>query len=298
MFKIGILTNDIKEDYHSAQLFEEASSRAQAFYLQPADLELSISKNKTSIRSGAMELDALIIRRLDQRSDTDLQYDLLSQIQRSGVLTVNSCQALSVTESKALTSYLLAIYGLPIIESLATQQHEKAFGFMKRFNDVVIKPMYGHLGQDVFRASEVADPKKLISNLINKYGSVFVQRYIETNGKDIRVFVVDDHVCAAIQRQASSGWKTNIFSGAGAKKINLSKDLRDMAVKASQIAGLDYCGVDLIRENGRSYILELNGSPAWAGASEATGKDIANEIISTILKKLQNFRKTGQYIAS
>lgn len=300
MFKIGILTDDIKKDFHSAQLFEEASGRAETYYLHPQELQLEINKKMALIKPGNLpsKLDALIIRRLDQSLDTDLQFDLLSQLQRLGVVLVNSYQALSITESKALTSYLLAIYGLPVIESLATQQIMQASRFMSQFNDVIIKPLYGHLGEDVFKASELENAQELISQLINKYGSVFVQRYVEANGRDIRAFVISDHVSAAIERKAEGGWKTNIFQGAKPKKISLSKELRDIAVKASQIAGLDYCGVDLISENGKTFVLELNGSPAWSGVSGATGKNIAAEIISAVIKKLQSYRRTGQIIAS
>lgn len=299
MYKIAILTEDIKQDIHSAELFEQASERAQAFILHPKDLQLEVNLSTPVIKSSnssIYDLDAIIVRHLDQGLDTDLQFDLLSQLQQAGVLLINRCQALQITESKALTYYLLSVYGFPIIESLITQNEEKAIEFTSQYDDVVLKPLYGHLGQDMSRASEVDNYKQEIRRLIDGYGSVFVQRFVQSKGKDVRAFVIDDHVTAAIERQSTTGWKSNISQGGKAKKITLEKDLRNMAVKATQIIGLDYCGLDMISENGSTYILELNGSPAWMGVEQATGKNIAEELISMIIRKLNDRRKSNQFI--
>jgi len=301
MYRIGILTDNLEEDFHSAELFEEASNRANAYYIRPRELELTISRNTPLIKAGKIslyDLDALIVRHLDGNFDTDLQFDLLSQLQQSGVLLVNSCQSLQISESKALTHYLLSLYGLPVVESLSTQEPAKAFRFASRFCDAIIKPLYGQLGEDVLRLSELQNPEQEIAAFIDNYGSVNVQQYVEAGGRDKRVFVIDDHVSAVIERQAQEGWKSNIFQGAKAQKIELSKNLRDLAVKASQIIGLSYSGIDFISGNGRTYILELNGSAAWSGVEEATGKNIAAEIISFVLRKLEKRRKTGQFISS
>ena len=301
MYKIGILTNNIKKDFHSAELFEQASQRAKSYILRPQDLELEINSGTNVVKAGQVnvyDLDALIIRRLDQRADSDFQFDLLSQLQQSGVLVINSCQSLQVAESKALSNYLLASYGFPVIDFIVTQETDKALEYASRFEDVVIKTLYGQLGQELYRFSELSEPKAEIARLIEQFGSVMVQRYIESNGKDFRVFVVNDHVSAAIERHSEGGWKSNISQGATAKKIILKKDLRDMAVKATQIMGLDYCGIDMISEKGKTYFLELNGSPSWIGVQEATGKKIADEIISAVIKKIRYRAMLGHRISS
>ncbi len=301
MYKLGILTNDIKKDFHAAELLEKASSRADIFAIQPKDLEFKICRNVPVIKAGninAYGLNAVFVRHLDNRFDTELQFDLLKELQQAGILLINSYNSLQIVESKAMTSYLLALYGLPVIECLVTQQAGNALSFFADYGDVVVKPLYSNLGSDLFRLKDYKKPKRIIVDLIAKYGSIYLERYINSGGKDKRVFVVDDHVVAAIERKAQRGFKTSLFQGGKAKNISLSKQLRDMAIKASQILGLDYSGVDIITEDGCSYILELNGSPSWAGVKEATGKDIAAEIVSATIKKLKKYNKTGQFISS
>lgn len=59
-----------------------------------------------------------------------------------------------------------------------------------------------------------------------------------------------------------------------------------MAIKTTKVLGLDVAGVDLIRSNKGPLLLEVNSSPGLEGIEDATGKDIARDIIIAIEKKL------------
>jgi glutathione synthase/RimK-type ligase-like ATP-grasp enzyme len=44
--------------------------------------------------------------------------------------------------------------------------------------------------------------------------------------------------------------------------------------------GAEYAGVDLVTgRDGRTYVLEVNGIPGWKGFQEATGLDVAGELL-------------------
>ena len=60
-----------------------------------------------------------------------------------------------------------------------------------------------------------------------------------------------------------------------------------LAIKAAKIFKLDIAGVDIIRSNKGPLLLEVNSSPGLEGIESITGKDIANEIILAIEKKLK-----------
>ncbi|MBL6722404.1 MAG: hypothetical protein ISQ13_00185 [Candidatus Margulisbacteria bacterium] len=59
-----------------------------------------------------------------------------------------------------------------------------------------------------------------------------------------------------------------------------------MAIKAVKVMGLDVAGVDIIRSKNGPLLLEVNSSPGLEGIEEASGKDIAREVILAIEKKL------------
>jgi ribosomal protein S6--L-glutamate ligase len=75
--------------------------------------------------------------------------------------------------------------------------------------------------------------------------------------------------------------------GGSAKKVKITAEERRLAIKASRILNLAVAGVDIIRSNKGPLLLEVNSSPGLEGIETTTGKDIANEMIIAIEKKLK-----------
>jgi tetrahydromethanopterin:alpha-L-glutamate ligase len=286
--KIGIVTPDLNTDTMSAELFEAVSQRASAYLINPEEIsakigdkqEIWLGKNRVGV------FDALILRRLSQNGDVDYQYQVLQQCENDGLLIVNPMKSLEIAESKFLTSMLLSQYGLPVPEMVICQTQKDIAAFFKKFGEIVIKPLYGDLGRDIYRLKSKKDIKKA-DKLLENEGAVIAQQFIKSKGKDYRIFVVGDYVVGAIERQAKNGWVTNIFNGGKAKKITPDREMRDLSIKSAQIAGLDYCGIDIICQNNKYYILEINGSPAWEGISKATHRNIPKDIVSHVIRKIQ-----------
>jgi RimK family alpha-L-glutamate ligase len=107
----------------------------------------------------------------------------------------------------------------------------------------------------------------------------YIQRTIEHEGTDVRVFVLGGGVVAAIERQAP-GWRTNLARGGTARRLTLSEQQSTLAVRAAAAVGAEYAGVDILTgRDGHTYVLEVNGIPGWKGLQEATGLDVAGELI-------------------
>jgi RimK family alpha-L-glutamate ligase len=110
-------------------------------------------------------------------------------------------------------------------------------------------------------------------------GVYYLQRTIDHEGRDYRVFVVGGKVLGAIERRAD-GWRTNISRGGRAVEARLPEDWAGLAVRAAAAVGADYAGVDLLpARDGTLYVLEVNGIPGWQGLQEATGTDVAGSLV-------------------
>ncbi|MGH8402514.1 MAG: 30S ribosomal protein S6--L-glutamate ligase, partial [Gammaproteobacteria bacterium] len=111
-----------------------------------------------------------------------------------------------------------------------------------------------------------------------------VQQFIrESRGTDIRCFVIGGKVVASMKRLARKGeFRANLHRGGSAEAVRITPTERDMAVKAARIMGLNVAGVDIIRANKGSLVLEVNSSPGLEGIETATKKDIAGGIIAFI----------------
>lgn len=129
--------------------------------------------------------------------------------------------------------------------------------------------------------------------MINAFKSVkanlLVQEFIkEANGKDLRLFVINGKVKAAIERTAAPGeFRANIHQGGHASVVRATTEERRLAVKAAKAMGLAVAGVDLIRSKTGPLLLEVNSSPGLEGIETATEKDVAGMMIEAIEKQLK-----------
>ncbi|RYC69494.1 ATP-grasp domain-containing protein [Spirosoma sordidisoli] len=116
----------------------------------------------------------------------------------------------------------------------------------------------------------------------------FVKAQNSTSGNptDIRAIVVGDKVVSAMERTASQGdFRANLSKGGSGRSITLSDEETAMCIKASQAVGLEFSGVDLIREKmGKTYVTEVNGNPG-TGIIDITKKNHFVDLIRFIETK-------------
>ena len=100
---------------------------------------------------------------------------------------------------------------------------------------------------------------------------------------DIRALVVGGKVVATMKRTgAADDFRSNLHRGGSAELIKITPAERSTAVSAAKRMGLNVCGVDMLRSNHGPVIMEVNSSPGLEGIENATGKDIAGQIIDYI----------------
>ena len=154
---------------------------------------------------------------------------------------------------------------------------------------LIVKLLEGTQGKGVV----LAETKKAAESVINAFKSlnanILVQEFIkEANGKDLRLFVVDGKVVAAMQREALPGeFRANIHLGGTASIVKVTPEEKKIAIKAAKAMDLKVAGVDIIRSSKGPLLLEVNSSPGLEGIEGATQKDIAGEMIKAIEKNFK-----------
>jgi RimK family alpha-L-glutamate ligase len=117
----------------------------------------------------------------------------------------------------------------------------------------------------------------------------YVQRAVDHDGRDVRVFVVGGRVLGAIQRHASNGdWRTNVSRGGSVRPFELPPAWEQLALRAAAAIDADYAGVDLLpSRDGTVFVLEVNGIPGWRGLQQATGLDVAGVIVDHLVGRVR-----------
>src|SRR5439155_360548 len=135
-----------------------------------------------------------------------------------------------------------------------------------------------------------------VAKTLERLRAVFyVQRAVETGGRDIRAFVVGGRVIGAIERSAPAGeWRTNVSRGGRARALEIPVEFERLAVRAAAAVGADYAGVDLLpSRSGEVFVAEVNGIPGWRGLAAATGIDVAAVIVDHLVARVQGAARAG-----
>ncbi len=216
---------------------------------------------------------------------------LIRQFDNLGVYCQNSAEAISQSRDKLFASQLFAKNDIhiPITGFAKSPMDTKDLIRMVNGAPLIIKLLESTQGKGVV----LAETNKAAESVINAFKSVntniLVQEFIkEANGQDIRCFVVNNRVVASMQRQAEKGeFRANLHQGGKASIIKITSEEKKLALKAAKVLNLAVAGVDIIRSNKGPLLLEVNSSPGLEGIENATGKDIANEMIKAIERKLK-----------
>jgi len=125
------------------------------------------------------------------------------------------------------------------------------------------------------------------------YATFLVQEFIaESNGTDVRCFVVGGRVVAAMRRKARAGeFSSNLHRGGSATKVALSAAEDDTAIRAAKVMGLNVACVDLLRSRRGPLVLEVNSSPGLEGIETTTGVDVAGEVVDYMAQRVLRRRR-------
>ncbi len=110
----------------------------------------------------------------------------------------------------------------------------------------------------------------------------------EVRNRDQRVYVVDDRIVGAMTRFApDQDWRTNVALGGDVEDAtaSLSEEVKDIALRATRVLGLDYAGVDLVKGPNGWYVLEVNPTAGFRGLFRATGRSPAPYIAALAIEE-------------
>lgn len=288
--RIGLLASN-PELYSNKRIIEAGELRGHEMHflnLKYCYMKLDANQPEIHYRGGRVlnDFDAVIPR--IRPSMTYYGCALTRHFESLKVFSLNTAAAITQSRDKLFSLQLLLNNGIDIPTTgfanspLDTNDLIKMVGG----SPLIIKLLEGTQGKGVV----LAETKKAAESVINAFKSlnanILVQEFIkEANGKDIRCFVIDGRVVAAIQREALPGeFRANIHLGGTASVIKVTAEEKRIAIKAAKAMNLKVAGVDIIRSDKGPLLLEVNSSPGLEGIEGATSKDIAGEMIKAIEK--------------
>ncbi|MGW0319006.1 lysine biosynthesis protein LysX [Streptomyces flavidovirens] len=210
-----------------------------------------------------------------------------------GVPTYNKPAVLEICGDKLRTALAFHTAGLQMPQAAVTWGTESALDAMPKLGyPVVVKPVTGSWGHLTARVQNEEQGRAILEHraaLPNPQQHVFyLQEHIDKPGRDIKAYVAGDRVICAIYKNAVDDWRTNTAIGGAATPCPITPELTDIAVAAADAVGGGFLGVDLlIDQQERLYANEVNHTPEFHGAIDATHIDVAGSIVEWAVAEIE-----------
>jgi len=220
---------------------------------------------------------------------------VLRQFEMMNVYTPNGSDAVLRARDKFRCHQLLAKQGIGLPTTVFGDNPDDTNDLIAMLGKPphVIKLNEGTQGAGVILTERLSSSRSVIEALRGLYATFLVQEFVaESNGADVRCFVVGGSVVAAMRRKARAGeFRSNLHRGGSATKVNLSAAEIDTAIRAAKVMGLNVAGVGLLRSRRGPLVLEVNSSPGLEGIETTTGVDVAGEVVDYMAQRVVRRRR-------
>jgi len=151
---------------------------------------------------------------------------------------------------------------------------------------VVFKGIFSDTGKAVKKAMNYEEALKVIASLHKKIGlmPIVAQRYIPHGKVSYRVTLAGDKIIQAIVKYGKN-WKEGKLYAKNEKYrlFKPDKKLSKLCRKTAKVFGLEWCGIDLMRDaNGKWYLIEVNSCPSMdfvLSDMQRANKELVNYLV-------------------
>jgi len=242
----------------------------------------------------------ILIPRISRNNNMALETALIQQFEILGIPLLNDYYAINKGKNKLKTMQVLTQFGIAVPKTIVVRKLNYLDGAIEMLGGypIILKTAFGSYGSGV---AIVESRRSLYSSLdiiwkSIKLNIILIQEYIaEAEGNDYRAFVIDDKVVASMMRSASDGdFRSNLHQGGTAMKVILTKEEKQIAIRATKALGLQIAAVDILRSKNGPVIMEVNANPGFYGLTEITGINVAEKIVKQAVKVAEGYHK-GKY---
>ena len=266
--------------------------------------EKMLQKEAIDLGHDAIMLDAKItqINTDSKRQDFDLGDVVLERcvsyfrglhftasLEFMGVPVLNKFEVANLCGNKMFMTLMLKKHNVPTPKTYFSFSSESAAENIEKVGyPLVIKPVIGSWGRGVMplKDKDTTDAVFEIRDITDSPHDriYYLQEMVQRPPRDIRVITVGDRPIAAMYRKSSGGFKTNIALGADPELCEITKEIEDLAVKASKAMGGGILGIDMMEDQKNGLVVhEVNNTVEFKGLNRVATRNIPKEMIEFAL---------------
>lgn len=175
--------------------------------------------------------------------------------------------------------------GIPMPKTIYKGNNNK--DILKKYVDffggfpIIIKTYGGTGGVGVIKVDNFATLSSLADYFIAEKTDFQLKEFIPSNSCERLTVLGDDVIYSNTRPIKKDDFRSDVYSKE-THKIELPEEIKQVAIKATHAANLNYAGVDLIISNkdNNPYILEVNCPQNFAIHEQVTGESYADKMIA------------------
>ena len=279
--RLGVLVSFLRQE----EKLILTAARARGMEVTPIfDRELVLDVSSPTAAGSGIDIDVLLDRSVVH---SRAGYTLFA-MDRWGIPTLNSSQAVTICDDKARASMVLEAAGIPSPKTFVAYSVEAALAACEQLGyPAVLKPVTGSWGRLISKVNGPEQARAIIAQK-SEHGSFhheiyYVQEFIEKPGRDIRAYVIGGRIIAASYR-TSQHWITNAARGAVSVPCPVTPEIEHLALTACEAVNARLAGVDLIETDEGLKVIEINTGGEFKGLMTTTDRDIAGEIVEEVAR--------------
>jgi ribosomal protein S6--L-glutamate ligase len=176
-----------------------------------------------------------------------------------------------------------------IIAKLGTKR--LLYSIQKKYSfPIIVKPIDGSQGRGIFKVDNVKDLINIIKQSSTDKDKLYLLQPFIPNSGDYRVFVLKDRILGIMNRssQNEDEFRSNISLGGTGKVADLPENIKELALRAVKVFGLDIAGVDIIQnsQTGEYVVMEVNAAPQFEGLKKYLQVDVERNILEELLRSI------------
>ena len=214
------------------------------------------------------DIDFAIVRNRDSK--------LCKRLEENNIRCFNSSYVVNIGNDKWEMYKDFNSAGIPV---MYTQRTKLPYPF-------VMKPVNGHGGENVYLIKNADEYESVISNIPDeRQGDLIYQVIATEKGRDIRVYVVGGIILTAMERIAvdtEKDFRSNYSLNGNAKEHALTDEELKLAAKVADHIKADFVGIDLIYNNGRPVVNEIEDAVGTRMLYSLTDIDPVREFVAHI----------------
>lgn len=145
----------------------------------------------------------------------------------------------------------------------------------------VVKSRTGHGGTQVFKAGSDDEVRRLCGRM----ESPLVQTF-GTPGRDMRAYVLDGRIIAAVLRSSETDFRANYKLGGDASLCDVPEEARTIVEKVCDRLRPDFIGIDFVFDEGRAVLNEIEDAVGTRMLYSLTSLDAAALLAEHVHSKM------------